>query len=170
GQQLAQSRRKIVRLRARHFLQHRLHTLEFIGQHRLEQVDLARKMSIKCLFADPQFLRQIVHGHVAESVTEKVRPRRIHYSLSNRRVLSAYRSRFVPALHLVWFGSRGSRYSTTLDRLFYARIGAPLRPICTRSLHRARLLFRLKRKREMDQGCPTDKIDWQQDSLPGFTA
>src|SRR5438067_2986972 len=127
GQQLAQSRRKIVRLCARHFFQHRLHTLEFIGQHRLEQIDLARKMSIKCLFADPQFLRQIVHGHVAESVTEKVRPRRIHYSLSNRRVLSAYRSRFVPALHLVWFGSRGSRYSTTPDRLFYARIGAQLR-------------------------------------------
>jgi len=21
----------------------------------------------------------------------------------------------------------------------------------------------------MDQGCPTDKIDWQEDSLPGFT-
>src|SRR5438034_3266936 len=47
--------------------------------------------------------------------------------------------------------------------------GPPARPICTRSLHRARLLFRLKRKREMDQGCPTDKIDWQEDSLPGFT-
>src|SRR5207248_11494401 len=127
GQQLAQSRREIVRLCARHFFQHRLHTLQFIGQHRLEQVDLARKMSIKCLFADPQFLRQIVHGHAAESVTEKVRPRRIHYSLSNRRVLSASRSRFVPALHLVWFGSRGSSYSTTLDRLFYARIAAQLR-------------------------------------------
>src|SRR5437762_1444790 len=35
--------------------------------------------------------------------------------------------------------------------------------------NRDRLLFRRKRKREMDQGCPSDKIDWQEDSLPGFT-
>jgi hypothetical protein len=99
GQQLVQSGREIVRLCARHFFQHRFHTFEFIGQHSLEQIDLARKMSVKCLLADPQFLRQIVHGHTAESVTEKVRPRRFHYSLANGRVLSASRSRFVCAVY-----------------------------------------------------------------------
>src|SRR5204863_8534431 len=34
--------------------------------------------------------------------------------------------------------------------------------------NRDSILFRRKRKREMDQGCPSDKIDWQEDSLPGL--
>jgi hypothetical protein len=58
-------------------------------------------MGIKCLFADPQFVRQIVHGHTAESVTEKVRPRRMHYPLPNRRVLSGSRRGFIRRRHRI---------------------------------------------------------------------
>ena len=66
---------------ARHFFQFCFDVSEFIGQHRLEQFDLPRKMGVKRLLADAQFLCQVVHGHTAESVTEKMRPRRIDNSL-----------------------------------------------------------------------------------------
>src|SRR4030095_450712 len=56
-------------------------------------------MSVKSFLADPQFLRQIVHGHTAKPVTEKVRPRRIHDSLPHGHVLSASRWRFLCAVH-----------------------------------------------------------------------
>ena len=74
GQQLVQGRRKIVRLRACRFLQFRLDTREFIGQDGLEQIELARKISVKRFFADPQLKRKIIHGHTAEAVTEEVPP------------------------------------------------------------------------------------------------
>src|SRR5262249_34083207 len=106
GQQCLQRRREIMRLRARYLFEHPFDTLKFIGQHSLEQIDLARKMGIKRLLADTQFLRQIVHGHTAESVTEKMRTRRSDYSLSNRRVLAGSRSRFVCDVHE--FGSAAS--------------------------------------------------------------
>src|SRR4051812_27781637 len=75
-------------------------------------------MSIKRLFADPQFVRQIVHGHTAESVTEKVAPRRIDDSLSNKRTLAASRSRFVGILHdCCWAAVAGSNQSYPIDCL-----------------------------------------------------
>ena len=91
GQQLAQSRREIVRLCARHFFQHRFHTLEFIGQHSLEQIELPRKISVKRFLADPQLQRKIIHGHTAKAVAEEVPPGSIDNTLPVSIVLSALR-------------------------------------------------------------------------------
>ena len=91
GQQLAQSRREIVRVCARHFLQRRFDAFEFIGQHSLEQIELPRKISVKRFLADPQLLRQIIHGHTAEAVAEKVPPGSIDNTLPVSIVLSALR-------------------------------------------------------------------------------
>src|SRR5215813_6045481 len=84
---------------ARHFFQHSFHTLEFVGQHGLEQIELPWKMGVKRFFANPQFLRQIVHGHTAEAVTEKVDPRRIDDSLP-ARITPSSRARFVSPFHI----------------------------------------------------------------------
>src|SRR5262249_13652331 len=100
GQQLVQSRGKIVRLRPCRFFQFRLDAHELIGKHRLEQIELPRKISIKCFLADPQRLRQVIHSHTAESMTEEVLPGSIDNSLPVRIALSAVRPRLVCPSHI----------------------------------------------------------------------
>ena len=95
-----QSRREIVRVCARNFLQRRLDAREFIGQHGLEQIEFARKMRVESFLANPQLLRQIIHGHTAESVTEKVGSRSIDNSLPVRIALSPSRPPFVCGCHI----------------------------------------------------------------------
>src|SRR5207249_2732726 len=99
GQQLAQSRWEIVRVRAPNFLQRRFDACEFIGQNSLEQIEFARKMRVEGFLANPQLLRQIIHGHTAESVTEKVDTRSIDNPLPVRIALSASRPRFLCRFH-----------------------------------------------------------------------
>ena len=91
GQQLVQSRREIVRLRACRFLQFRLDTREFVGQNGFEQIELPRKISVKRFLADPQLQRKIIHGHTAEAVAEEVPPGSIDNTLPVSIVLSALR-------------------------------------------------------------------------------
>jgi hypothetical protein len=100
SQQLAQSRREIVRVRARNFLQLRFDACELIGQHSLQQVELAREMRVERFLANAQLLRQIVHGHTAKSVTEKVDARSIDNSLPVRIALSTSRRGFVCLFHI----------------------------------------------------------------------
>jgi hypothetical protein len=100
GQQVLQSRWEIVRVRARDFLQRRFDACEFIGQHSLEQIDLARKMGVERFLANAQLLGQIIHGHAAESVAEKVDPRSIDNSLPVRIALSTLRPPFVCRFHI----------------------------------------------------------------------
>src|SRR5438874_686068 len=99
GQQLVQGRRKIVRPRACRFLQFRLDTGEFIGQHSLEQIELPRKMSVKRFLADPQLQRKIIHGHTAEPVTEEVPPGNIDDAQAIDIMLSPLRPRFACLFH-----------------------------------------------------------------------
>src|SRR5207248_11504699 len=63
------------------FFQLRFDAGELIGQHSLEQRNLAREMRVERFLADRELLRQIVHGHAAESVAEEVCPRRLHDTL-----------------------------------------------------------------------------------------
>jgi hypothetical protein len=100
GQQLAQSRREIVRVRARNLLQLRFDACEFIGQRSLEQIEFAGKMRVERFLANAQLLRQIVHGHTAKSVTEKVDARSVDNSLPVWIALSASRPRFLCLLHI----------------------------------------------------------------------
>src|ERR1051325_6292688 len=65
-------------------------------------------MGVQRFLADSQFLRQIVHGHTAESVTKKVRSRRIDDSLP-ARITPSSGPRFVCPFHI-----RDS-FSTTLE-------------------------------------------------------
>jgi hypothetical protein len=60
-------------------------------------------MRVERLLANAQFLRQIVHGHTAESVTKKVDPRSLDNSLPVRITLSAPRSRFGGRFHIQLF-------------------------------------------------------------------
>src|SRR4029450_12727453 len=92
-----------MRMRASNFLKHCFDAGEFIGQHSLEQIKLAGKMRVERFLANAQFLRQIVHGHTAESVTEEVDPRRIDDSLPVRIALSAARPRFWGCFHIQWY-------------------------------------------------------------------
>src|SRR5260370_16034216 len=57
-------------------------------------------MRVERFLANAQLLRQIIHGHTAESVTEKVDPRGIDNSLPVRIVLSASRRWFACRLHI----------------------------------------------------------------------
>src|SRR5947208_4637033 len=57
-------------------------------------------MRVERFLANAQLLRQIIHGHTAESVTEKVDPRGIDNSLPVRIALSASRPRFVCPFHI----------------------------------------------------------------------
>jgi hypothetical protein len=57
-------------------------------------------MRVERFLANAQLLRQIIHGHTAEPVTEKVGPRSIDNSLPIRIALSASRPRFVCRLHI----------------------------------------------------------------------
>ena len=75
---------KIARMLARRFFQGRTNSGEFMGKHVLKQRRLARKISVERLLTDGQFNGQIVHGHPAESVTQKVCPGRVHDPLANR--------------------------------------------------------------------------------------
>jgi len=50
----------------------------------LKQIEFPGEIGVQRFLADPQLLRQIVHSHTAESVTEKVRSCRIDDSLSAR--------------------------------------------------------------------------------------
>jgi hypothetical protein len=57
-------------------------------------------MRVERFLANAQLLRQIVHGHTAESVTEKVDPRSIDNSLPVRVALSASRPGLVCRFHV----------------------------------------------------------------------
>ena len=57
-------------------------------------------MRVERFLANAQLFRQIIHGHTAESVTEKMDPRSIDNALPVRIVLSASRARFVCRLHI----------------------------------------------------------------------
>jgi hypothetical protein len=57
-------------------------------------------MRVKRFLANAQLLRQIIHGHAAESVAEKVRPRSINNSLAVWIVLSASRPRLGRPFHI----------------------------------------------------------------------
>jgi hypothetical protein len=57
-------------------------------------------MRVERFLANAQLLRQIVHGHTAESVTEKVDPRSVDNLLPMRIALSASRPRFVCPFHI----------------------------------------------------------------------
>ena len=89
-----------MRVRSSNLLQRRFDTCEFIGQHSLEQIELARKMRVERFLANAQLRRQIIHGDTAESVTEKVHPRSIDNSLPVGIVLSASWRQFVCPLHI----------------------------------------------------------------------
>src|SRR5205807_6506104 len=70
------------------------------GQHSLEQIELTREMRVERFLANAQLLRQIIHGHTAEPVIEKVGPRSVDNSLPVRIALSASRPRFVRPFHI----------------------------------------------------------------------
>ena len=84
----------------RNFLQRAFDASQFIGQHGLKQIKLPRKISVQRFLADPQFLRQVVHGHTAESVTEKVSPGSTDDPLSVEVVLAALRPGFANPFHV----------------------------------------------------------------------
>src|SRR5213076_1248398 len=73
-----QCRWEIVWIRTLDFFQLRFEAGELIGQHGLEQRNLARKMGVERFLADRELSRQVVHGHAAESVAKEVCPRRLH--------------------------------------------------------------------------------------------
>ena len=79
SQQLMQRRWEIVRMRPRNFVQFRFDAGELVGQDGFEQIDFARKMGIKRFLADAQFRGQIVHGHAAKPMTEKMRSGRLRF-------------------------------------------------------------------------------------------
>ena len=58
-------------------------------------------MRIERFLADAQLRRQIVHGHAAESVAEKVRPRRFHDALPTGIGCSVSRDRFSRVFHVL---------------------------------------------------------------------
>src|SRR5438046_10757597 len=60
------------------FFQLRFEAGELIGQHGLEQRNLARKMGVERFLADRELSRQVVHGHAAEAVAKEVCSRRLH--------------------------------------------------------------------------------------------
>src|SRR5438034_10333283 len=91
---------EIEPIRPRKFIQHRLHACELIGQHSLQQIELARKMCVKRFLANAELLRQVVHGYTAKSVTEKVDPRRTDNSLPVWITLSASRRLLVSGVHI----------------------------------------------------------------------
>src|SRR5436305_5064786 len=59
-------------MRTHDFVKFRLDPSKFIGQDRLEQLDLPREMRVERFFANAQFRSQIIHRDTAEPVTEKV--------------------------------------------------------------------------------------------------
>src|SRR5437763_6318377 len=69
---------EIVWIRTLDFFQLRFEAGELIGQHGLEQRNLARKMGVERFLADRELSRQVVQGHAAESVAKEVCPRRLH--------------------------------------------------------------------------------------------
>src|SRR5437764_9095643 len=76
-------------MRTHDFVKFRLDPSKFIGQDRLEQLDLPREMRVERFFANAQFRSQIIHRDTAEPVTEKVSPRRLDdllfFFISRRR-------------------------------------------------------------------------------------
>src|SRR5437588_209643 len=75
-------------MRARNFFQFRFHAREFVGQDRFQEIDLAWEMRIESFFANAQFVREIIHGHAAKSVTKEMRSRGIDDALSDRDALT----------------------------------------------------------------------------------
>ena len=73
---------------------------QFIGQYGLEQIKFPGEISVQRFLADPQFLRQIIHGHTAEAVTEEVSPGSIDDPLAVDVVLSALRPVFAGPFHV----------------------------------------------------------------------
>src|SRR5437879_12992448 len=85
-------------MRTHDFVKFRLDPSKFIGQDRLEQLDLAREMRVERFFANAQFRSQIVHRDTAEPVTEKVSPGRFDDFLSTGLALSVARPECVRTL------------------------------------------------------------------------
>src|SRR5882724_1687990 len=56
-------------------------------------------MGVERFLANAQFLRQIIHGHTAESVTKKVNPRSVDNSMPVRIAVSTSRPPFVCRFH-----------------------------------------------------------------------
>src|SRR5213083_3771664 len=98
-----QCRWEIVRICTRDFLQLRFDAGELIGQHSLEQRNLAREMGVERFFADRELLRQVVHGHAAEAVAEEVCPRRFHDTLPTGIGRPVPPQELVPVFH-IWNG------------------------------------------------------------------
>jgi hypothetical protein len=65
-------------------------------------------MSVKRLLADAQFSGQIVHGHTTESVTEKMRPRRLDNSLPVEIRPAISCARFGRSVHNKILSQRGN--------------------------------------------------------------
>src|SRR5207247_10415191 len=79
----------------------RVYSCEFSDPDSPSQIDLAPKKRVKRFLANAQLLRQIIHGHTAESVTEKVDPRSIDNALPVRIALAASRRpQFVYRVHV----------------------------------------------------------------------
>ena len=87
-------------MRTHDFVKFRLDPSKFIGQDRLEQLDLPREMRVERFFANAQFRSQIIHRDTAEPVPEKVSPRRLDDLLSTGIGVSVARPGFVRALHV----------------------------------------------------------------------
>src|SRR5438094_9342528 len=95
--------REIVRICTLDFFQLRFDAGELIGQHSLEQRDLAREMRVERFLADRELLRQVVHGHAAESVAKEVCPCRLHDPLPTGIGCSVPPQELVPVFH-IWNG------------------------------------------------------------------
>lgn len=82
-------------MRAGDILQFRFNACEFVGQDRFEEVKLSRKMRVERLLANPELVREIIHGHAAEAVAEKVCACSVDDALPIGFTLSILQSRFV---------------------------------------------------------------------------
>src|SRR5436190_2694391 len=82
------------------FFQLRLDAGELIGQHSLEQRDLAREMRVERFLADRELLCQVVHSHAAESVVKEVCSRCLHDPLPTGIECSVPPQELAPVFHI----------------------------------------------------------------------
>src|SRR5207249_12236871 len=116
----------------RNYLQLRFDAGELIGQHSLEQRNLAREMRVERFFADRELLCQVVHGHAAEAVAKEVCSRRLHDPLPTGIGCSVPPQELEPVFH-IW------NWVNTIETILVYLVSRIKRNVQTKFLSPARL-------------------------------